>query len=283
VEPVFADLAKEFSVQAAVERAELVVNLVGILYERGRQRFQTVHVDGAARIAAAAKAAGAGTLVHVSALGADPASPSAYARTKAAGEVAVRQAFPQAVIVRPSAVFGPEDGLFNRFARLAAFSPVLPVFVRDGFRFRRDPATGAITFTFFGSGGPKLQPVYVGDVADALVAAAAPTHAGRTFELAGPKVYSLKQLMELAIAASGRRRWLVPVPMIVARIQAAFLQYLPAPPLTPDQVRLLGVDSVASGALPGLADLGIAAQAAEAVVPTYLARTRNRYEQRSAI
>jgi NADH dehydrogenase len=252
-----------------------VINTVGILVERGGSTFQAIHVNGAARIAAAAKAAGAGCLIHVSAIGAAESSPSAYGRSKAAGEAAVLAAFPTATILRPSVVFGPEDDFFNMFGKMAGFTPVLPVFVTDGFRFGRG-ATGGL----FGSGGTKLQPVYVGDVADAIIAAASSAaHHGKIYELGGPKVFSLKAIMELVMSASGRRRWLLPLPLSVARIQALFLQFLPNPPLTPDQVKLLAADNVVSPGALGLADLGLAPTAAEVIVPTYLARFRNPYDR----
>jgi NADH dehydrogenase len=276
--PVFADITNDLSVKAAVEGADLVVNLVGILFERGKYRFQTLHVDGAARVAAAAKAAGAHQLVHVSALGANAGSPSSYARSKAAGEDAVRAAFPGAVIFRPSVVFGPEDGFFNRFAKLSTFSPVLPVYVTDGLR----PDCANKRFELFGSGGAKFQPVYVGDVADAIMAGITRADAaGKTFELGGPTVYSLKQIMELTLSASGRRRALLPLPLWVAKIQAAFLQFLPGAPLTPDQVKLLAQDNVVGPGSAGLAALGIAPTAAEVIVPTYLSRFKNPYIHRS--
>ncbi len=270
--PVYADLTKDFSVQAAVHGADLVINLVGILYPRGKNSFQAIHVDGAGRIAAAAKAAGVEALVHLSAQGADPNSPSLYARSKAAGEAAVRAAFPNAVILRPSVVFGPEDSFFNRFADLASYTPVLPVFVSDGFRLFGHAAG---ICRLFGSGGFKLQPVFVSDVADAVVTAALPRFAGKTFALGGPRVYSFKQVLELVLSASGRKRWLIPVPLGIARIKAAFLQYLPNPLLTPDQVKLMSVDNVVPPGSPGLAELGITPTAAELIVPTYLSRFQN--------
>jgi NADH dehydrogenase len=270
VEPVYADLTKEFSVQAAVERADLVINLVGILRSRGRQSFQAIHVDGAARIAAAAKAAGVKQLIHVSALGADEASDSLYAKSKAEGEKAVREAFPDAVIFRPSVVFGPEDDFFNKFANLTGLSPALPVFLTDGFRLK-----GA-SLDVWGSGGPKFQPVHVGDVAAAIATVIAGGYEGKVFELTGPRVYSLKQIMEITLAGAGRKRCLIPLPMWIAKLQAPFLALLPGAPLTPDQVRLMGHDNVATGAA-GFKQLGIAPQDAEAIVPTYLARFRNPY------
>ncbi len=271
VEPVFADLSKEYSIVAAVERADLVINLVGILFERGRQRFSALHRDGAARVADAARAAGVKQLVHMSALGAEAGSESSYASSKAAGERAVLASFPSAVILRPSVVFGPEDDFFNRFAALSTFAPFLPVFVSDGFKWR------GLSLDLFGSGGTKFQPVFVGDVADAAMAVLAPGHQGKVYELTGPKVYSFKQLMELTLSAVGRERPLLPLPMALAKLQAVFLQFLPTPPLTPDQVKLLAHDNVATGTLPGLAELGIDPQAAEVVLPTYLSRYKNPY------
>lgn len=271
IEPVFADLTKEVTVRAAVERADLVINLVGILFERGRQSFTRIHRDGAASVAGAAGAAGVSQFIQMSALGADIASPSAYARSKAEGEAEVRRLFPAAVIFRPSVVFGPEDGFFNRFAELTNIAPFLPVFVQDGFRRK-----GA-SLDLFGSGGTKFQPVYVGDLADAAMAVLTPGHQGKIFEITGPTIYSFKQLMELTLREIDRERPLIPLPMIAARIQAALLQFLPTPPLTPDQVKLLERDNIATGTLPGLRELGIMPQAAEAILPTYLARYKNPY------
>lgn len=275
VVPIAANLNHPGSVRLAVEGAEAVVNLVGILYERGRRSFQAIHVEGAKRVAEAAKAAGAKRLVHVSALGADAQSDSAYAQSKAQGEAAVKAAFPQATILRPSVVFGPEDGFFNRFGQMAALLPVLPVYVADGFKVRIEPMELEYEINLFGSGGPKFQPVYVGDVADALMAALERAETpGQTYELAGPRAYSMKAIMELVARETRRDNWLVPLPYWVGRIQAFFLQFLPTPPLTPDQMKLLRRDNVASGALPGLAALGIDATAIEAIVPGYLARYR---------
>ncbi|MDA8231992.1 MAG: complex I NDUFA9 subunit family protein [Magnetospirillum sp.] len=276
--PVRADITDEAVVQAAVHGAEAVVNLVGILHARGRQSFERIHHRGAATIAAAAKAAGVHRLVHVSALGADRASASAYARSKAAGEDAVMAAFPGATILRPSVVFGPEDDFFNRFARLAALSPVLPVYTDGAFHPRLEH--GGLGIDLFGTGGPVFQPVWVGDVASAIVKAIDdPACAGRIFELGGPRRYSLKEIFELILRDTGRHNLLVPMPFWVAAMQAALLQFLPKPPLTPDQVRLLRIDNVVRGGKPGLADLGIAPTAAEAILPTYLGRYRKKGER----
>ena len=180
-------------------------------------------------------------------------------------------AFPAATIFRPSVVFGPDDDFFNRFAALARISPVLPVFTGDG--FKPVHTENGYDVDWFGSGGPTFQPVYVGDVAEALVRGVTdPRTTGKVYELGGPRRYTLKEVMELILRVTGRSPMLVPLPFAVARVQAAFFQFLPKPPLTPDQVKLLQVDNVARGGKPGLAELGIPAVAAEAVLPTYLHR-----------
>jgi NADH dehydrogenase len=254
VAPMAADVRDEAAVARAVEGADAVVNLVGILFERGRRTFQAIHVEGAGRIAARAAAAGASRLVHVSAIGAAAGGPSRYAHTKGAGEAAVRAAFPSATILRPSIVFGPEDDFFNRFAALARIAPALPL---------------------VGGGRTRFQPVYVGDVAEAIRRALEdPATAGRTFELGGPRIYTFRELLALVLAETGRRRALVPLPFAVASLQAAFLECLPVPPLTRDQVTLLRSDNVVASGAATLADLGIAATPVESIVPGYLARFR---------
>ena len=267
-----ADVADKALVGAAVAGTDAVVNLVGILFERGRRTFQRVHVEGAANVAAAAKEAGARRLVQVSALGADAHSPAVYGRTKAAGEAATLDAFPDVTIVRPSVVFGPEDKFFNLFAGMARLSPVLPVFgcptIPKVSLFGED---GLVKVDFYGDGGTKFQPVYVGDVADAIMRAlSAGDSKGLTFELGGPRVFSFKEIMELMLAVIGRRCLLVPWPFAIAELQAWFLELAPTPLLTRDQVRLLKRDNVVSPGALTLADLGIEAAAAEAILPTYL-------------
>jgi uncharacterized protein YbjT (DUF2867 family) len=254
---VRASLHDEARLRAALEHVDAVVNLAGILAERGARTFEAVHHQGPALLGRLAKAAGVKHVVHVSALAADPASPSAYARSKAAGETALRTAFPEAVILRPSVVFGPEDNFFNRFAALAQVIPVLPL---------------------IGGGVTRFQPVYVGDVAAAVVAALEdPAASGRTFELGGPRIYTFKELMRLVLAETHRRALLVPLPWGLAKLQAALLEIpskllniLPDPPLTRDQVELLKRDSVVSAGAATLADLGIAPTAVEAVLPSYI-------------
>ena len=254
ITPLRSPLQDDATVRALVEGADAVINLVGLLFEKGRQTFEAVHVDGARRIAEAAAAAGARRMVQMSAIGADPRSPADYARTKAAGEEAVRAAFPGAAVVRPSIVFGPEDGFFNLFAGLARLSPILPL---------------------VGGGKTRFQPVYVGDVADAVALCATdPATAGKTYELGGPEIFSFKELLEIMLREIGRRRLLLPLPFWAATVQASVLQLAPTPLLTPDQVRLLKSDNVVGTGALTLDDLGIQPTALGVVLPTYLDRYR---------
>ena len=249
-------------VAAAVQGADAVVNLVGVLYSRGKRSFQAIHVDGAAIVAKAAAAAGVKRLLHVSALGADETSPSTYAQSKAAGELAVRAAFPTATIFRPSVIFGTEDGFFNLFGWIAQIFPVLPFFTNA------NPLTPA-------GGGPKFQPVYVGDVVEAATQAlTSEGHAGKTYELAGPRVYDMREIMHIVNRETMRNRWVIGVPFFLAQLKSYVLQFLPKPLLTPDQVRQLKLGSVATGRRPGLAVFGISPTTVEVVVPTYLKRFR---------
>lgn len=269
ITPVQASVTHEASVRAAVAGADAVVNLVGILYEKGRWTFDAVHRDGAANVARQARDAGVAALVHMSALGADAGSHSRYAVSKAAGEAAVRAVFPNSVILRPSVVFGPQDGFFNLFASLARFTPVLPVFGCPRPRYRGG------RLDIYGDGGVKFQPVYVGDVADAIMKGLSDRScAGQTYELGGPGVYSFKEVMEMIMREIGRKRLLLPVPYFLASLQAGLLQLMPKPLLTADQVELLKTDNVVSGDLPGLVDLGIAPTGVEGIVPAYLKRYR---------
>jgi uncharacterized protein YbjT (DUF2867 family) len=261
IHAVQANLRYPDSVAAAVRDADIVVNLVGILFERGNQSFDAVMAAGAATVANAANAAGA-PLIHISAIGADANSPSHYARAKAEGERLVRAAQDGAIIVRPSIVFGPEDDFFNRFAALARLAPALPL-----------P----------GGGHTRMQPVFAGDVADAVAkltdkAVDGDLTPGAIFELGGPDARTFRQLMEFVLATIGRRRLLVPVPFSLLKLQAAVLQLLPKPPITPDQVELLKRDNVVSDDAKRdgrtLEGLGIIPETMDAIVPTYLWRFR---------
>ncbi|HYZ22846.1 MAG TPA: complex I NDUFA9 subunit family protein [Rhodopila sp.] len=249
--PLYASLQEESAIHRAVQNADLVVNLVGMLAETANATFQAVHVDGAERIARLSAATGVKRLAHISAIGADPNSPSRYAATKGKAEQAVLGAFPAAAILRPSIVFGVEDRFFNRFAEMARLLPFMPVI----------------------SGQTKMQPVYVCDVADAVIAALmSPQAQGRTYELGGPRVWTFRELLAFVLKNTRRDRPLVNVPMNVARLQAQIMQYLPGKPLTPDQLLLLARDNIVSPGAAGLADLGITPTPVELVVPTYLSR-----------
>jgi uncharacterized protein YbjT (DUF2867 family) len=258
IHAVQANLRYPASVEAAMRDSHAAINLCGILAESGAQSFDAVQGTGAGTVAKAAAAVGA-RMVHVSAIGADANSPSRYARAKAAGEQAVLSAIPSATIMRPSVVFGPEDQFTNRFAALARMSPVLPL---------------------IGGGLTKLQPVYVGDVATAVADAVdGKTKPGATYELGGPEVLTMREIMEVILATIERRRMLVSLPFGLAKFQALFLQFAPGPlKLTPDQVTLLRSDNVVSDAAKAagltLDGMGIAADSLEAIAPQYLWRFR---------
>jgi uncharacterized protein YbjT (DUF2867 family) len=262
IHAVAANLRYPGSVEAAARDADIVINLVGILFESGRQRFDSVHTFGAEAVALAAAAFGA-QLIHISAIGADPDAPSHYARSKAMGERLALAAMPSATVLRPSILFGPEDNFFNKFAALARIAPALPL---------------------VGGGHTRFQPIFAGDVARAVLAAIdRPRTAGTIYELGGLEVMSFKELMQFVLATIERHRLLVPIPFGVARIMAALLQLPPKllgtkPLLTRDQVDLLLRDNVVSDeakrAGHTLAELGIEPVAMRAVVPTYLWRFR---------
>ena len=272
--PIATDLGDERSVTAAVDGADEVVNLVGLLYEGGNQNFRRIHTSGATNVGSACARAQVSKLVHVSAIGANSESSSAYARTKADGENGITNEFPNATILRPSIVFGPEDNFFNLFAGLSRLSPIIPVFGCPNFpkiTFFSDEAL--IKIDFYGKGGTKFQPIYVGDVADAIVAALKSEEAiGKIYELGGPKVYTSKELMELLAATTGRRRVLAPMPFWYLNFIATFMELLPKPLLTRDQVSLLRHDNIVAKKANNLEDLGISATAAEAILPGYLSR-----------
>ncbi|MGB0671064.1 MAG: complex I NDUFA9 subunit family protein [Rhodospirillales bacterium] len=268
VVPFPASLTRPETIAPACDGADVVINLVGKLYESGRQTFWAVHVEGAEAVAKAAAEAGATRLIHLSAIGADVNSDSEYARTKGEGEDRVLAAFPGATLLRPSVVFGPEDGFFNLFANLSRISPLLPVFGCPTL-----PKMGPDGLDLYGDGGTRMQPVYVGDVADAVMAALADDKTmGKTYELGGPKTYSYKELMELVLKATGRKRFLAPIPFGVASLLAAFIGLLPKPLLTTDQVTLLMKDNVVAPKAKGFKELGLTPRAAEVILPGYLAR-----------
>ncbi|TIN78578.1 complex I NDUFA9 subunit family protein [Mesorhizobium sp.] len=257
IQPVQANIRVRWSVDRAVQGADHVVNLVAILHESGRQKFTPVHEFGAHAIAEAARAVGAG-LTHISALGADLNAQSEYARTKALGEKAVLETIEDAVILRPSINFGPEDSFFNRFASMARYSPVLPL---------------------IGGGRTKFQPVYVGDVAEAVARSVdGKVQGGRIYELGGPQVLTFKQCMQEMLAMIDRKRLLVSVPWWVANMQASILGFLPNPLLTKDQVLQLRGDNIVSEAAirenRTLAGLDIQPQSIASILPSYLWRYR---------
>jgi NADH dehydrogenase len=254
IEVVQANIREPSSVSRALEGAEACVNAVAVLYESGRQTFEALHVAGARLIAKTAAAQGVQGFIHISAIGASADSPAAYARTKAAGEVAVREVIPGAVILRPSVIFGPEDAFFNRFAAMAGLSPALPL---------------------IGGGSTRFQPVYVGDVAQAVAAALAmPETEGRTFELGGPQVYSFRDLMVLMLAVIQRRRILAPIPFPIATLLGRAGDLAAAlgapPPISTDQVALLRSDNIVDPSASGLAELGVTPSPLEPILPTYL-------------
>jgi uncharacterized protein YbjT (DUF2867 family) len=257
IHAVQANLRYPDSVKAAVGDADAVINLVGILFERGAQRFDSVMTRGAETVARAAQAIAA-PLVHVSAIGADEKSSSRYAKAKAEGERLVLAAHQAAVIVRPSIVFGPEDDFFNRFAALARIAPALPL---------------------VGGGLTRMQPVFAGDVGEAIARAVdGDLRTGVVYEFGGPGVRTFKELMQFVLATTQRRRLLVPVPFGLMKLQASILQFLPKPPITPDQVELLKRDNVVSDDARRerrtLEGIGITPESIEVIVPTYLWRFR---------
>jgi NADH dehydrogenase len=263
IEIVQANVRVAETVDRALEGADAAVYAVGTAFESGPQTFAALGADGPKAVADAAAARGISQFVFISGIGADAEAPSKAARAKAAGEAAVRAAMPGAVILRPSVVFGAEDQFFNRLTSMAVMSPAMPL---------------------FGGGNTRIQPVFVADVARAAAAALATAAAGKTYELGGPSVYTLKELVELVLAEIGRPRPLIPLPWgLVGLIGAvgdvgaalkAIVPLLAAPPLTSDQAALLKADNVASPDLPGLADLGVTPQALEPILPTYLYRYR---------
>ncbi len=262
IKAIQANLRYRWSVDRAVEGVDAVVNLVGILAASGRQTFDAVQAFGPRAIGEAARAQGIASVVHISAIGVDQPSTVGYMRSKAEGEAGIRETVPEAVIMRPSIVFGPEDNFFNRFAAMARLSPMLPL---------------------IGGGSTRFQPVFAGDVGEAIARAvdggAAP---GAIYELGGPEVLTFRQCMERMLAATKRKRILLPIPWLLARRMGSIGQILPGKPITPDQVRMLMFDNVVSADAERdkrtLQGLGIEPTALEIVLPTYLERFRERGE-----
>jgi uncharacterized protein YbjT (DUF2867 family) len=245
-----ADVRDQASVAAAIAGANAVVNTVSAYVEKGGVTFEAVHVQGAETVAREAVAAGVVRLVLVSGIGADPDSRSPYIRARGRGELMVQRTFPGATIVRPGAMFGPGDALFGTLAGLARLLPVLPL---------------------IGGGHIRLQPVFVEDMAEAVASILIdPGTVGLTYELAGPGVYTLRELVRMTLRLMSKRRLLIAVPYTVAEVAARLFEVLPNPPLTTGQVDLLKWDNVASGALPGLRQLNIEPKTVEEVVPTYI-------------
>jgi NADH dehydrogenase len=250
--PIRCNVRSDAAIAAAIGSSDAVINLIGILYEKGANSFQSIHVETAARIARISREQGAKRLAHMSALGASVSSPSSYARSKGGGEEAVRTFFPDANIFRPSIVFGPEDNFFNRFAAMARISPWLPL---------------------IGGGMTRFQPVYVGDVAEAMVRALGQPHTvGKTYELGGPDILTFRAMMDVMLRVIKRKRGYINIPVSVANLQAVLLEFLPSPPLTRDQVKLVKTDNFLHANARGFNELGITPTNLEIILPTYLGR-----------
>lgn len=265
VAPIYADVRDEASVRAAVDGADLVVNAISLYAESRRARFGDMHVRGAENVARLSREAGATRLIHMSGLGVKKESRSAFVRARAHGDERVLEAFPDATILRPSVVFGPGDHFFSKLAQMSRYLPVLPL-----------PAGGA----------QKMQPVYVGDVADAAIAALSePKSRGAAYELGGPQVYTYRELLEIILRETNRKRILLPVPGPILATMAFFMEFLPSPPLTRDQLKFIGEDNVVAEKTKTLEAFGVAPTALEAVLPTYLDAFRRggRFKRESLI
>jgi uncharacterized protein YbjT (DUF2867 family) len=254
VKVLSADVWEEETVIPAVKGAKAVINTIGHYVSKGKATFEAIHGQGALHVARQAKQAGVERLVHISGLGADTGSPSPYVRARGRGEILVRETFVEVTILRPSVIFGPEDAFLNKLAAMARQTPVLPL---------------------FGTGATQLQPVFVGDVAEACVRAVDDqATAGQVFELGGPRVYNYKALLQLVLNRIGRKRLLVPVPFLVWETLATLLSILPNPPLTRDQVTLMKADNILTGAAKTLQDLGISPTAVETIIASYIIADR---------
>lgn len=257
--PFACDYGEPASIAAAVDGANVVVNCIGILYEKKRGAFEKAHVRIPEEIARACKKSKVKRFVHISALGADKGT-SKYAKTKLAGEKAIKKAFGKVTIIRPSVVFGPDDSFFNMFAEMSRYVPVLPL---------------------IGGGKTKFQPVYVGDIADAVMAAITipdlgdQSPCGQTYELGGPETVSFEEIYKRLFSYTGRKRFLVSLPFGLAKVQACFMQVLPKPPLTPDQVESLKTDNVVSPKAAGFDALGITPTSMDMILPEYLESYRS--------
>ena len=254
IQLVQANLRYKLSVARALDGADAVINLVGILFKQGRQSFDAVHTSGVQNIAETAKDRGITNVVHLSALGAGDVAKSDYAVSKTAGEKALRDLVPSADILRPSIIFGENDGFFCRFAKMANFAPVLPL---------------------IGGGQTRFQPVYVGDVAKAVAKSVGTGSSSTTYELGGPASYTFKELLQFTTKCTDKKRFLMPIPWFGANILGAIGEFSGALPfvkpfLTRDQVKSLRTDNVVSGDFPGLSDLGIAGKTIEAIMPEHL-------------
>ncbi len=260
ITPIRVDVTDKKSITDAIGSADVVINLMGILYERGPQTFAAVHVQAPQNIAQVAKKKGVQQLIHISAIGANPSSASKYAASKGLGEKHLKTTFTGAIIVRPSVVFGPEDKFLNRFAQMAVYFPALPL---------------------FGGGKAKIQPVYVGDVAEAIVRlvksegkVSHSPYRGKIFELGGPHTYTWKQIWQFVLAQTRRRRMLVSLPYSLGVCVGKILQWLPQPPLTADQVKLLRQDNIVASKSLTFKSLDITPTAMELLAPEYLKRYR---------
>lgn len=248
-----ANVRDEASLHDLIKGSDYVINLVGILSETGKQKFSSVHRDAAVRVAKICLAEGVEQLVLFSSLGAAKNSPSIYAKTKAEGEESVQHIFPKAVIIRPSLIFGAEDHFFNRFAQMATVSPFLPL---------------------LWGGRTQFQPVFVGDVAEAVVATLEQNRVSEIIELGGPTIYTYRELMQIMLRTINRSCWLIPLPGMMGYAAGAAAQLLPNPLLTIDQVRLLKGNNILSNQHPGFHELGILPKTVEALIPSYLRRFR---------
>lgn len=248
------NIRDEKSLRVALKGSDIAINAVGILYPSGKQTFKAIHTEAAENIANAAQVEGVSQLVHISALGVDKATTSAYARSKLDGEKAVMAAFPNATILRPSVVFGAEDKFLNLFARMAQLSPALPL---------------------IGGGKTKFQPVYVGDITEAVLAVLSkPETKGKTYQLGGSRIYTFKEILQFILTTIDKKRCLIPIPFAIAKLQGFAMQQLPMPMLTLDQVKLLQYDNVIEQGALGFKQLGIIPRSLEQIAPAYLARYR---------